>query len=116
MDGYQLSHRFRDRQSVAPVPSELLRNAQYLTRSDVAAQGELDYGNARLRALAEQVIDHGLWKLLWLPPSMPYYESSGVYAEFEDKPVTKRLIFSSWAAAPSAIASLLSLEASRRLA
>jgi hypothetical protein len=75
-----------------------------------------DLGSGKLRALADQVISPSLWKLLWLPPSMRYWKADGPYAEEGVEQATKRLIFSSWSAAPTAIASLLSFEVDRRIA
>ena len=72
------------------------------------------WANARLRALASDTIDGGLWRLLWMPASLPYHEPGGPYASVSGE-VTKRLIFSSWVAAPSPIASLLSYEVERRI-
>ena len=46
---------------------------------------------------------------------MPYFTPAGPYADASAQSMTKRLIFSSWSAAPTAIAALLSYEAERRL-
>lgn len=112
MDGYQLSKRFhdrfKDRHTEAQLRESLLEDAQFFTEQDLASADGLDLANSRLRALADQTVNTGIWKLLWLPPSLPYHASSGVFAEFDGQSVTKRLIFSSWAAAPTAIAALLS--------
>ena len=51
-----------------------------------------------------------------MPPSMPYHGPGGAYAKVDPTTTTKRLIFSSWAAAPTSIAALLSHEATRALA
>lgn len=116
MDGYQLSEKFRSQPMEADERRALLRGAQVLRHRDLRRRGkELDFGNARLRHLAADTVDQDLWKLLWLPPSMPYHAASGVYANVVPDATTKRLIFSSWAAAPSAIASLLSWTATRRM-
>ena len=112
MDGYKLAEQFRAHEFSPPRRAALLRNAQLLP-SDLAGEEPIDYGNARLRSLAKGTIDTGLWKLCWLPPSMPYYEPAGPYGELAGNDLTKTLVFSSWAAAPTAIASLLSREAAR---
>src|SRR5206468_201700 len=93
----------------------LLRMTQRLRRRDLSRLREVDCGNARLRALAEETVQRGWWQLLWIPPSLPYYKPGGVYANPEFTHVTKRLIFSSWVAAPTAIASLLSYAAERAI-
>ena len=117
LDGYRVGERLREQMR---SPEEratlmpLLRGAQRIARSDVERFRPLDWANARLRALASDTIDGGLWRLLWMPASLPYHEPGGPYASVSGE-VTKRLIFSSWVAAPSAIASLLSYEVERRI-
>ena len=60
-----------------------------------------------MRALAARTVDAGWWKLLWVPPSLPYLQPGGPFAEDFARSVTKRLVFSSWAATPTAVATLL---------
>jgi hypothetical protein len=115
MDGYQLSEKFRQYDLDPDSRRVLLTNAQVIRRSDLRASEEIEPGNARLRQLMAETVDRGLWRLLWLPPSMPYHQPAGPYAEIDPGFATKRLIFSSWAAAPTAIASLLSWTATHRM-
>jgi helicase-like protein len=77
--------------------------------------GSVDSGNARFRHLAAEMVESGAWKLMWLPPSLPYYEPRGPWAEPGVAGLTKRLIFTAWNAAPKGIASLLSYDVERRL-
>ena len=116
MDGYQLSEKFRQTRA---RPLGAAGRSSPMPRSFVAptfvAAGEIEPGNARLRQLMAETVDRDLWRLLWLPPSMPYHEPAGPYAEIDPASVTKHLIFSSWAAAPTAIASLLSWTATHRM-
>jgi hypothetical protein len=84
-----------------------------LSRGVLREYQEIDPGNPRMRLLFEETIESGLWKLLWLPPSMPYMAPGGVFTNMEK--FTKSLIFSSWNAVPNAIASLCSYEAERRM-
>lgn len=86
-----------------------------LSWSDLVSYAPLDPGNAKMRGLVCDVLDRGAWKLAWIPPSLPYYELSGAYAEPELRSFTKRLVFSSWTVVPKAIASTVSYEAERRL-
>lgn len=113
MDGYKLSEQFKAHVFDSGTRGRLLRHAQVIGR-EVEDDDPIDPGNSRLRQLEKETLDADMWKLLWLPPSMPYHESSGAYEDVDSARVTKRLIFSSWAAAPTAISSLLSHEASRR--
>jgi hypothetical protein len=118
-DGYQLADRIRraldsPEQRAALLP--LLRRTQRLDHHAIRGFEKVDYGNARLRRLAADTVDAGWWQLLWIPPSLPYLTPARPYAEPFAADVTKRLVFSSWAATPSAVASLLSYETERRLA
>lgn len=110
-DGYQLAGRIRrvitdpDRRAkLQPA----LRRTQPLDRGALRRYERIDYANGRLRCLAGDTVDAGWWKLLWVPPSLPYLTPGGPYAEPFAATVTKRLIFSSWSATPTAVASLLS--------
>jgi Helicase conserved C-terminal domain len=115
MDGYQLSEKFRQHEFEPSSRRLLLEGAQVIRYHDLHGAKEIEPGNARLRQLVAETLDRGLWRLLWLPPSMPYHEPSGVYAQVDPTILTKRLIFSSWAAAPTAISSLMSWAAVRRI-
>ncbi|MDP9357005.1 MAG: hypothetical protein M3R02_17305 [Chloroflexota bacterium] len=50
-----------------------------------------------------------------MPPSLPYYQGRGAYADPRLRTMTKRLIFSSWNVVPDAISVLLSYEAERQM-
>lgn len=50
-------------------------------------------------------------KLLWCPPSFPYYEARGVYKDMER--FSKTLVFSAWNLVPKMIATLVSYEAEK---
>ena len=91
----------------------LYRGAQRIARSKVVRFRPLEWANARMRALAEQTLGRGWWRLLWIPPSLPYHSLGGPYESIKPGEITKDLIFSSWVAAPTAIASLLSYEVQR---
>ena len=98
-----------------PALAKLLEQAPGLLDWDqIRRYNKVDPGNAKLRGLSEDVLDRGAWKLSWLPPSLPYYETAGAYAEPELRNFTKRLIFSAWTVVPKAIAVMLSYEAERR--
>ncbi|MEX0874584.1 MAG: helicase-related protein [Actinomycetota bacterium] len=79
------------------------------------AYQEIDPANARLRTLLSATIETGAWRLLWVPPSLPYYESGGAYADPNLKGFTKRLVFGSWVVVPKMLTCLLSYEAERRM-
>ncbi|WP_024794792.1 helicase-related protein [Tomitella biformata] len=103
-----------DPQARAAV-EEALRNASGLLDWDVIDRYQpLDAGNAKMRALIADTIDRGAWQLAWLPPSLPYYSPGGAFADPLLQGFTKRLVFSAWAVAPKAIASVLSYQAEQR--
>ncbi|MCK5862113.1 MAG: helicase [Candidatus Hydrogenedentes bacterium] len=84
-----------------------------LRKIDIQNYKKITPANPRMRHLFEKTLDKGLWKILWLPPSLPYSQPGGDYEEVQD--ATKSLIFSAWAAVPDAIAALCSYEAERRM-
>jgi hypothetical protein len=94
---------------------ELLRSAQLLDAEAVRAFAEIDLGNSRLKRFAEETVGSDWWQLLWLPPSMPHYALAGPFVAAAEQGITKRLVFSSWNATPTAVAALLSYEAERRI-
>ena len=114
MDGYQLSRKVRET-AEDPTVRALAKSAPRVRPADVRKARRIEPGNARLRALQAEVIDSGLHRLMWMPPSLPYHQPGGGYVGIDSVNATKRLIFSSWAAAPSSIAALLSHEAMRLL-
>jgi hypothetical protein len=81
----------------------------------IQAYGALDPGNPRLRGVADDLLPSEAWRLLWMPPSLPYYECAGPFANPAASTLTKRLIFSSWAVVPPAMSAILSYEAERQM-
>ena len=75
----------------------------------------VDARNPRLRELIRDTVDCGAWQALWMPPSMPYYNLTGAFANPAMTRFTKRLVFSSWQVVPKAIATLVSYEVERRM-
>lgn len=118
MEGYRPGERARAAIEEGTATKELIAAICRLRSIDsraVRRYEAVDYANARLRVFAGETIDKEWWKLLWAPASMPYLVPGGVFAEFADGSVTKRLIFSAWSGVPTSIASLLSYEAERRM-
>lgn len=118
MEGYLLGDTLRaalkdddQRERLAP----LLARTQHLSANDVRTFAPIDFGSGRLRALADATVGRGQEQLLWVPPSLPYYPLRGPFAQSCAQDLTKRLVFSSWNATPTAVAALLSYEAERRL-
>ncbi|MFV2045409.1 MAG: hypothetical protein ACC700_19530, partial [Anaerolineales bacterium] len=118
MEGYQVKAHLRSALEEQKRTSldRLLNEAEehLLHWKDIQAYREVDPENARLRALFEQSLDTGNWKLLWMPPSLPYYRSGRPFKDVRPEGQTKSLIFSAWRVVPKAIAVLASYEAERR--
>lgn len=81
---------------------------------DVEAYAAIDPQNGRLRWLLEDLAQHRAFELLWMPPSLRYYDAGSAYESAEATGFTKRLIFSGWAVVPKVVSALTSFEAERR--
>ena len=118
MDGYKSAERVKTALD-GPEATEvgvLLAATRSLDAAEVSRFEPVNLGNAHLRALADETLERGWWKLLWVPPTMPYLEAGPVFAPLSDGSVTKHVIFSAWTGVPTAIAGLLSYEADRLVA
>ena len=63
--------------------------------------------------MLEDLERHRAFEMLWVPPSLRYYDTGSVYESSEAAGFTKRLIFSGWRVVPKVVSSLVSLEAER---
>jgi hypothetical protein len=118
MEGYRPGERARIQLESGRATAKLKAALSQLRAIDPGAirtYQQVDYANARLRAFAGETIENDWWKLLWVPPSMPYVAPGGPYSEVAEGSVTKRLIFSAWSSVPTSVSSLLSYEAERRM-
>ena len=118
MDGYELDRSLRDalqKPEEAEPLARLLSNAQeaQLPWDSVQAYEPLDPPNARLRSLFADCLADERWKLLWLPPTLPYWRLGDVFERARESSFTKRLVFSAWQVVPKAVAMLLSYEVER---
>lgn len=84
----------------------------WLNKEVIDNYGEISFNNARLMDLIKHVLSDDAEKLLWIPPSKPYYKSKGIFRHHEG--FSKTLIFSSWEMVPRMISGLLSYEVERR--
>ena len=66
------------------------------TRQGHESYQPIDPKNPRLRTLINDLAQSQLWKLLWLPADLPYYQAQGAFFGTNNHPHTKQLIFSSW--------------------
>lgn len=79
------------------------------------AYQDIDPGHMGLERLAEETVGKEWWRLLWMPPSYPYYEFGKPFSDAATASMTKRLVFSSWNVVPRALSVLLSYDAERRM-
>ncbi|MEV6373565.1 DEAD/DEAH box helicase [Micromonospora musae] len=117
IEGYQLGDRLREamKHGLGVEVRQLLDRAHLLDAAAVQKYTPIHLGNGKLRILAAQTVDRGWWRLLWLPPSMPHYTLGAPFAGAARQQITKRLVFSSWNATPTAVSALLSYEAERQV-
>ena len=118
LSGYRVGEKLRAAMKIQERQAQLMplfRGAQRIAKSEVEQFRPLEWANARMRALADETLSQDWWRLLWMPPSLPYHSLGGPYESVDRAAITKQLVFSSWVAAPSAIASLLSYEVQRQI-
>jgi len=119
MDDYVLKRRLKKAESATAcgqLGESIRRGTNTLLRSQAVGRYQrIDPANAKLRTLIEGAVEPGGWKLLWIPPSLPYYQPQGVYDELDEHGPTKQLIFSAWRVVPKAISMLCSYEVERRM-
>lgn len=118
---YNLKKRFVeqiDSNKVQAKTAKILEEALdcLLSWDTIRKYQKADPLNAKLRALLANTVEKNAWQLLWIPPSLPYYQSpSGPYEDDGLKSFTKALVFSSWQVVPKVIATLCSYEAERQV-
>ncbi len=120
MDNYQIKKKLRTAMDQPRHDRKLIRaireaNKGLLSREELERYQEIDPANYRLRLLSEDTIARGAWQLLWMPPSLPYYQAEGAFSDPHLSSFTKRLVFSSWNVVPKTIASILSYQAEREM-
>ena len=91
---------------------KLNRETFFIKKKSISNYEKLPCNNARLEKVLDRTMSQSAEKLLWLPPSKPYYESGYPFDNTEY--FTKTLIFSSWEMVPRMLASLISYEAERK--
>lgn len=92
--------------------SKLKKETFWLNRSKLSKYEKIPSSNARLDDVMQRVFEKGAEKLLWVPPSRPYYPPKGVFKDTEG--FTKTLVFSSWEMVPRMLSCMLSYEAERK--
>ena len=116
MEGY----KFKEAIVRAAEDGQFTRAAEFdpgpglLSWDDVEEYRLIDPQNGRLRWLLDDLERSHAFELLWIPPSMRYYDTGSVYEAPEAAQFTKRLIFSGWTVVPKVVSSMVSFEAERR--
>ncbi len=112
-DGYKFKGKVKDHfKNHLEEIDDLNKDTLWLKRSQFEHYTEICPNNARLKNLMEHVFKNNASNLLWVPPSMPYYELDGAFKNCEN--YSKTLIFSAWEMVPKMISSLVSYEFERR--
>ncbi len=113
MKDYQLKRTVENYYKAHPEEVRKIRKETlWLNPKLIDRYDRVPVNNARLARVMDSVLQRGTEKLLWMPPSRPYYEMQGVFKNTEDS--SKTLIFSAWEMVPRMLACLLSYEAERR--
>ncbi|HEY5557726.1 helicase-related protein [Acetobacterium sp.] len=113
MNHYQLKKKVEGHLKELPVDIKYAKEAElWVDGKAVSKYKAIPCRNARLEKLFETAFEKKAELLLWVPPSLPYYKSEGVYKDADS--FSKILLFSSWEMVPRMIASLVSYESERR--
>ena len=88
------------------------RSLLWLKHSQLRDFRKIDPANARLQYVQNLAFEKQAERLLWVPPSLPYYELSGAFKGSER--FSKMLVFSSWEMVPRMLAALISYESERK--
>ena len=117
MRGYRVNDRLDDALKQSPDKvAGVLRHHQrsFLSAEALQKWSKFDPAHAKLREMVHDRLDGGLWRLLWMPPTLPYWPLEG---PFEGQAgASKTLLFSAWNVVPDVVSAILSYEAERRMA
>ena len=115
MHGYKFDQLLKEAINAPAKLTEVLEQhkSALLNADTLRSWSQVDPGHAKLRDLAGELLDAGLWRLLWMPPTLPYWPLEGPFEGKEG--TTKRLLFSAWNVVPDVVSAILSYEAERRM-
>jgi hypothetical protein len=114
MDDYQVKKDLYQVLKTYPDLKDVVTKNQrlWVRRNDINHYKYIKYPNARLRKLVREAFSNNAEWLLWVPPSLPYYELGGPFQK--NTGFSKILVFSAWVMVPRMIAALISYEAERK--
>ena len=101
-----------DIRRLKPTLSRQARKLLFVDEKKLRGYEPLPPNNARLERLMDVALSNDAEKLLWVPPSIPYYQPGGVFKGRDG--FSKALVFSAWEMVPRMIACTLSYECERR--
>ena len=112
MRGYKFNERLEEALELSPSKvAAVLRSHRrsFLSAEALHQWPELDPAHPKMREMVSDQLNRGVWRLLWVPPTLPYWPLEG---PFHDKTgVTKTLLFSAWNVVPDVVSAILSYEA-----
>ena len=75
MHGYRFNDLLDEAVRAPEKLIEALRehDTAFLKAEELRSWSRFDPGHAKLRELVGELLDAGLWRLLWLPPTLPYW-------------------------------------------
>ncbi|WP_341937990.1 helicase-related protein [Marinimicrobium sp. C2-29] len=116
MHRYKVNERIQE--TLQTFPGKLAKvfsehESSLLSYNAVSKLQPIPAAHAKLRDLSRRLIDVGLWKLLWMPPTVPYWPLAGAFEGQQGQ--SKALLFSAWNMVPDVVSGLLSYEAERRM-
>ena len=119
LDRYKLKEELKNHKSHSEISKALLQtpgawlDAERIDSYDWSiGENRSGSANARLSMLLDQAVgSHGA-KLLWVPPSLPYYELKDAFAGSVG--FSKTLLFSSWVMVPRMVSALISYEVEKQ--
>lgn len=113
MHHYQLKEKIEDgiKQQPGKV-KRLKKDTLWVKRKSIRKYRDLPPSNARLECLKKVAFESNGERLLWVPPSLPYYPVMGAYEDTDS--FSKILIFSAWEMVPRMISTMISYEAERK--
>lgn len=120
-NAYKIKRKFAEdigNGKIQPKAARILEEAQesLISWNAIQKYQKVDPLNAKLRMLLANTVEKKAWQLLWIPPSLPYYQAPcGPFEEEELKDFTKALVFSSWQVVPKVIATLCSYNAEKNV-
>lgn len=113
MDGYKIKDDLKKNKKLEDIKNNIRSNRDsWFDMKKVQKYKHLGkLPNSKFRYLLKESLNNGMWKQLWIAPSIPYYPCEGSFVNSDLN--SKILIFSKWKMVPRAISSIVSYESER---